>query len=169
MRISLENQHLTCQNGDSWINKYHSKHTATPQLNGLWALTVTRVLKTIAYFFLEGLIFAYQQVYHLFVFLFYIKWFGENLYVWYMPMSKEECWKNTSILDLLPQNYSLFNSPDLKAQVSFSDRPSVCKLSTSPEPHCQFQQNWTQSTFGWWVFKFDQMKARPIIGEIITK
>ena len=52
----------------------------------------------------------------------------------------------------------IFSSPELKAQVSFSDRlssvvcPSVCKLflfsTSSPEPLGQFQPNLAQSILG---------------------
>ena len=78
-----------------------------------------------------------------------------------------------SPLVLIPH---IFSSPELKAQVSFSDhlssviclsvclhvRPSVCKLftfsSSSPESLGQFQPNLAQSILGWRGFKFLQMK-----------
>ena len=86
----------------------------------------------------------------------------------------------------------LVSSPELKAQVSFSDHlssvvclsvrlsvrlsvcPSICKLftfsSSSPEPLGQFQPNLAQSILGSRGFKFVQMK-RPALfqGETITK
>ena len=83
-------------------------------------------------------------------------------------------------------NSDIFSSPELKAQVSFSDhlssvvclsvRPSVClsvcKLFTfsfsSPEPLGQFQPNLAQSILGWRGFKFVQMKGHALPkGEII--
>ena len=77
----------------------------------------------------------------------------------------------------------LVSSPELKAQVSFSDHlssvcpsvcPSVCKLftfsSSSPEPLGQFQPNLAQSILGWRGFKFVQMKGPALFqGEIITQ
>ena len=78
----------------------------------------------------------------------------------------------------------IFSSPELKAQVSFSDRlssvvclsvhPSICQLflftTTSQKPLSQFQQNFAQSILGWRGFKFVQMKSPAIFqGEIITK
>ena len=94
------------------------------------------------------------------------------------------CW--TSLANIL------FSSPELKAQVSFSDHlssvvclsvrlsvclsvcPSVCKLftfsSSSPELLGQFQPNLAQSILGWWGFKFVQMKGPALFrGEIIMK
>ena len=80
--------------------------------------------------------------------------------------------------------FQLFSSPELKAQVSFSDRLSsvvclsvclsVCKLflfsTSSPEPLGQFQPNLAQSILGWRGIKFVQMKAPAFFkGEIITK
>ena len=84
--------------------------------------------------------------------------------------------------------YRVFSSPELKAQVSFSDhlssgvylsvrpsvRLSVCKLftfsSSSPEWLGQFQPNLAQSILGWRGFKFVQMKGPALFqGEIITK
>ena len=74
-----------------------------------------------------------------------------------------------------------FPSPELKAQVSFSDHLSsfvcllsVCKLftfsSSSPEPHGQFQPNLAQSNLGWRGLKFLKMKGRALFqGEIIMK
>ena len=61
-----------------------------------------------------------------------------------------------------PHDFFFFSSPELKAQVSFSDHLSsggclsvclsVCKLftfsSSSPEPLCQFQPNLAQSILG---------------------
>ena len=80
--------------------------------------------------------------------------------------------------------YELFSSPELKAQVSFSDRlssvvclsvrPSVCKLflfsTSSQEPLGQFQPNLAQSILGWRGFKFVQMKGHALFqGERIAK
>ena len=73
----------------------------------------------------------------------------------------------------------IFSSPELKAQVIFSDHPSsvcpsVCKLftlsSSSPEPLVQFQPNFAQSILGSRGFKFVQMKGPALFqGEIITQ
>ena len=84
--------------------------------------------------------------------------------------------------------FSLFSSPELKAQVSFSNHLSsvvclsvcpsvclsVCKLftfsSSSPEPQGLFQPNLAQSILGWRGFKFVQIKGPTLFqGEIITK
>ena len=66
--------------------------------------------------------------------------------------------KLSSSVQLL--EFSFYSSPELKAQVSFSDhvvrrlsvRLSVCKLftfsSSSPEPLGQFQPNLAQSILG---------------------
>ena len=77
-----------------------------------------------------------------------------------------------------------FSSPELKAQVSFSDRLSsgvcpsvclsVCKLflfsTSSQEPLGQFQPNLAQSILGWRGFNFVQMKGPALFqGEIIMK
>ena len=90
-------------------------------------------------------------------------------------ISKLQCNNNVSLV---------FSSPELKAQVSFSDRlssvvclsvrPSVCKLftfsSSSPEPLGQFQPNLAQSIPGWRGFKFVKMKGHTLSkGEIIWK
>ena len=88
----------------------------------------------------------------------------------------------------LIESLYVFSSPELKAQVSFSDhlssgvcpsvrpsvRLSVCKLftfsSSSPEPLGQFQPNLAQNILGWREFKFVQMKGPALFqGEIITK
>ena len=77
------------------------------------------------------------------------------------------------------------SSPELKAQVSFSDqnlsvvrrcRHCCCcrKLftfsSSSPEPLGQFQPNLAQNILGWRGFKFVQTKGPALFqGEIITK
>ena len=61
--------------------------------------------------------------------------------------------------------YSVFSSPGLKAQMSFSDHlsvcPSVCKLftfsSSCPEPLGHFQSNLAQSI----RFNFFYMKVQP--------
>ena len=83
---------------------------------------------------------------------------------------------------------NLISSPELKAQVSFSDhnlsvvrrryprrccRCSCCEhftfSSSSPEPLSQFQLNLTQSILGWWGFNFVQLKGHVLFkGEIIT-
>ena len=85
-----------------------------------------------------------------------------------------------------------FRTPELKAQMSFSDhlssvvclsvclsvhpsvRPSVCKLftfsSSSPEPLGQFQPNLAQNILGWRGFKYVQVKGPSLFqGEIITQ
>ena len=76
---------------------------------------------------------------------------------------------------------SFLSSPELKAQVSFSDQnlSVVCRhrcrklftfSSSSPEPLGQFQPNLSQSILGWRVFKFIQMKGQTLFGgEINTK
>ena len=81
--------------------------------------------------------------------------------------------------------FLFFSSPELRAQVSFSDHlssasvhpsvcPSVCKLftfsSSSPEPLGQFQPNLAQSILRWRGFKFVHMKG-PVLfkGEIIRE
>ena len=83
-----------------------------------------------------------------------------------------------------PWHSHLFSSPELKAQVSFSDCllsvvclcvcPSVnfsFTFSTfSPKPPSQFQPNLSQSILGWWGFQFVQMKLHTLFkGEKITK
>ena len=86
--------------------------------------------------------------------------------------------------------HHIFSSPELKAQVSFSDRlssvvclsvsvclsvrPSVCKLflfsTSSQEPLGQFQPKLAQKILGCRGFKFLQMKGPALYqGEIITK
>ena len=80
----------------------------------------------------------------------------------------------------------VLSSPELKAQVTFSDQnlSVVCRYrrhcwrcrklftfsSSSPEPLGQFQPNLTQSILWWRGFKFLQMKG-PVLfqGETITK
>ena len=80
-------------------------------------------------------------------------------------------------------SFLLFSSPELKVQVSFSDRllsfvhcPSVCPsvknyiFTSSPEPLRQFQPNMAQSILGCTGFKFIQMKGHAHFqAEIITK
>ena len=84
-------------------------------------------------------------------------------------------------------SWSIFSSPELKAQVSFSDRPSsvcpfvclsvcpsVCKLftfsSSSPEPLGQCQPNLAQSTLGQGDSSLFKWRAPALFqGEIITK
>ena len=85
-------------------------------------------------------------------------------------------------------NFIFFSSPELKAQVSFSDhlssvvclsvclsvRLSVCKLftfsSSSTEPLGQFQPNLAQNILWWRGFKFVQMKGPALFkGEIIRE
>ena len=71
------------------------------------------------------------------------------------------------------------SSPELKAQVSFSDqnlsvvrrcRRKLFTFSSSPEPLGQFQPNLAQNILGWRGFKFVQMKGPALFqGEIITK
>ena len=84
------------------------------------------------------------------------------------------------------EEYTLFSSPELKAQVNFADQNlsivhcrchwycCCSKLftfsSSSQEPHSQFQPNLAQSILGWQGFKFDQMKGPVLVqGEIIMK
>ena len=78
-------------------------------------------------------------------------------------------------------SFLLFSSPEPKAQVIFFDhnlsvvhhrcRWHCCcrKLftfsSSSPEPLGQFQPKLTQSIFGWWGFKFVQMKVSTLFHE----
>ena len=74
---------------------------------------------------------------------------------------------------VLPSNFNIsLISPELKAQVSFSDRLlsavclSVCKLftfsSSSQKPLGQFQPNLAKSILGWWEIMFVQMKGQII-------
>ena len=81
---------------------------------------------------------------------------------------------------MLHSCHLVFSSPELKAQVSFSDHLSsvfylsVCKLftfsSSSPEPLGQFQPNLAQGILEWRGFKFDQMKGPALFqGKIIMK
>ena len=75
---------------------------------------------------------------------------------------------------------SVFISPELRAQVSFSGhnlsvvRCRCCHnlftFSSSPEPLNQFQTNFAQSILGWRGFKFSQIKGPALSQEeIITK
>ena len=94
-------------------------------------------------------------------------------------------------LHTFPVFFSFVNSPQPKAQVSFSDqnlsvvrrhrrhRRCLCRCcwhkhftfsSSSPESLGQFQPNLAQSNLGWRGFKFVQMKGPTLFhGEIITK
>ena len=72
----------------------------------------------------------------------------------------------------------ILSSPELKAQVSFSDRLIVRRLSVNfsyfrlllKKPLGQFQPNLTQSIFGWRGFMFVQMKGPTLFqAEIIAK
>ena len=87
---------------------------------------------------------------------------------------------NNTYLVLLQRLYTHFSSPELKAQVSFSDRlssvvgPSVCKLFTfssfSTEPLGQFQPNFAQSFLELGGFNFFKLKGYALPkGEKIAK
>ena len=115
-----------------------------------------------------------------------IRWFGS----WYVDRHNSITFHAWYLLiyiiyhgSVIKKTY-IFSSPELKAQVSFSDHlssvvcqsvcPSVCKLftfsSSSPEPLDQFQSNLAQSILGWRGFKFVQMKFPNLPkGEIIGK
>ena len=94
------------------------------------------------------------------------------------------------VVDMCEYTYIVFSSPELKAQVSFSDRLSsvvclfvrssvclclsVCKLfrfsTSSQEPLGQFQPNLALSILGLRGFKFVQMKGPAFFqGEMIKK
>ena len=109
------------------------------------------------------------------------KYGGEGGHVWVVAQtcfieSRHMFLKH--ILNAVGYNY-VFSSPELKAQVSFSDHLSsvcpsvclsvclsVCKLFTfstsSPEPLGQFQPNLAQSILGWRRFKFLEMNGPAI-------
>ena len=126
------------------------------------------------------------------------------MYVAFLPCSNTHCkWKITAsselaslrvsvrFLDLNPSRYHFifldngleiilfFSSPELKAQVSFSDRLSSVRLSVNfsyfrlllKNHWANFEQpNLAQCILWWRGFKFVQMKG-PVYfqGEIITK
>ena len=110
-------------------------------------------------------------------------WWFRNIWI---IMCLQVVW--TLIFGFYKLLQKFFSSPELKAQVSFSDHLSsvvclsvrlsvclfVCKLftlsSSTPEPLGEFEPILAQIMLGWRGFKFVQMKGPALFqGEIITK
>ena len=97
--------------------------------------------------------------------------------LWWIYLRGGEHIHTPSLYSLKKEKITFFiSSPELKAQVSFSDHLSsvLCqenfRLSSSPEPVCQFQPNLAQNILGGRGFKFFQMKGPALFQqEIITK
>ena len=94
-------QHLTCQNEDSWIKQ--ESHIKTSQLKGLWALTVTWVVKTVHLLL--------DRRPHICKFSTFPPKITPSGWGWGVSL--------------------IFSSPELKAKVSFSDRLSSVCLSVN--------------------------------------